>query len=337
MARIGVFGAGAIGSYLGATLAHAGSEVVLVGRKRLLDAVSEHGLQIEALGGQRTRVDAARLHLHEDVEALRKCECVFVTVKSGQTQEAGETLASVLDKACVVVSFQNGISNPIVLRRALPDHTVLAGIVPFNVVWDQPAIFRQTTSGPLVLQEGHEWARRLKAIFEDAGLELELVADAVPRQWGKLLLNLNNAINALSGLPLQQELADRDYRRCLAGSQAEALRLLRRKNLRVDSPLRAPLAWIPHVLRMPTPIFSRVAKAMLQVAPDARSSMYDDLERARKTEIDYLNGEVVALAESLGTQAPINAAIVALIRQAEERGQGSPMLTGPALRRALSL
>jgi 2-dehydropantoate 2-reductase len=335
--RIGIFGAGAIGCYLGARLANAGSDLVLVGRKRLLDAVARDGLHFEGLKQSRQRVDDARLSLSEDARALKDCDYIFVTVKSGQTREAGEVLSASIGKSSLVVSFQNGIRNTSILQEELPENPILAGIVPFNVVWNEPAVFKQGTSGPLVIEDAHDRVSDIAKSFAAAGLPIELVADMLPLQWGKLLMNLNNAINALSGLPLQQELADRDYRVCLAASQAEALHVLKKSGTKIASPLKAPLSWVPFVLRSPTPVFSRVARAMLQVGPEARSSMSDDLRRGRKTEIDFLNGEIVALALTLSTAAPVNAAIVDLIRSAEEAGAGSPGISGQDLRMALSL
>ncbi|MBL1375665.1 2-dehydropantoate 2-reductase, partial [Acinetobacter baumannii] len=133
-------------------------------------------------------------------------------------------------------------------------------------------------------------------------------------QWGKLVVNLNNSVNALSGLPLKAELGDRDYRLVLAAAQREALGLLRRAGQPVVSPLAAPLSLMPWVLTMPNPIFTRAARQMVAMDPQARSSMLDDITLGRPTEIDYINGEVVELAKRLGAKAPVNAALVSLIR-----------------------
>lgn len=311
--------------------------MVLVGRKPLLDAISTSGLFFEGLHGARTGVDVNRLELRETAEALQHCEIVLVTVKSGQTQEAGQLLAPVIKKDTLVVSFQNGLQNTRTLLAALPNHNVLAGIVPFNVVWDSPAVFKQGTGGALLVQDTQGLANPLKDLLESAGLATQLAPQIESLQWGKLLMNLNNAINALSGRPLQEQLSGRDYRLCLAASQSEAIALLKRANINVASPLAVPLGWLPYLLRLPTPLFRRVARAMLQVGPEARSSMSDDLQRGRKTEIDFLNGEVVALAARTGEEAPINAAIVRRVKQAEEAGTGSPNLSGPSLRAALGL
>ena len=73
----------------------------------------------------------------------------------------------------------------------------------------------------------------------------------------------------------------------------------------------------------------------MKLDPEARSSMWEDLERRRLTEVDYLNGEVVRVAEDHEVSAPLNASIVALVREAESKSAGSPNLTATELRAAL--
>jgi 2-dehydropantoate 2-reductase len=99
--------------------------------------------------------------------------------------------------------------------------------------------------------------------------------------------------------------------------------------------LKAPIGLVPAVLRLPTPVFRVVAKPMISVSAGARSSMQDDLTRGRPTEVDALNGEIVATARAHGGDAPINARIVQLVHAAE--GNGSPRLSADALRREVGL
>jgi 2-dehydropantoate 2-reductase len=80
------------------------------------------------------------------------------------------------------------------------------------------------------------------------------------------------------------------------------------------------------MLRMPTFLVRLLARAQMKVDPEARSSMYQDLSRGRKTEVDYLNGEIVALADRHGIDAPLNRRIVELVRRAEAAGAGSPTM-----------
>src|SRR5690606_19407628 len=123
--------------------------------------------------------------------------------KSGATREAGERLAQVLAAPTTVVSFQNGVQNADILEAALPGLRVLTGMVPFNVLQRGDGRFHQGTAGRLAVARDPA-ITPYAPLFHAAGLPLELHADMRAVQWGKLLLNLNNAINALSGLPLAE-------------------------------------------------------------------------------------------------------------------------------------
>jgi 2-dehydropantoate 2-reductase len=237
-------------------------------------------------------------------------------VKSAATPTAAGELAGVLKPGAIVVSFQNGIRNGDVLRERLPDQVVLSGMVPFNVLNRGGGSFHQGTEGALEIQEHAALTPYVEA-FATAGLPLTQHADILPVQWAKLLLNLNNPINALSDLPLRDELSQRAFRRCLAAAQAETLELLDAEGIRPAQLMVIPPHRFPTLLRLPDFIYTRLASKTLAIDPLARTSMWEDLQAGRRTEIDYINGEVVRLAESLGRKAPINAKLVELIRAAE--------------------
>jgi 2-dehydropantoate 2-reductase len=131
--------------------------------------------------------------------------------------------------------------------------------------------------------------------------------------WGKLLLNLNNPVNALSGLPLRAQLLDRDYRLVTAALQAEALAALGRAGIRPARLTPVPPSRLPAVLRLPTWLFRLVAARSLRIDAKARSSMADDLALGRRTEVDALCGEVARLAQAGAGRAPLNERIAALI------------------------
>lgn len=92
-----------------------------------------------------------------------------------------------------------------------------------------------------------------------------------------------------------------------------------------------PIGIIARALRLPTPLVRVVARAQLKIDPEARSSMWEDLEARRETEIDWLNGEIVRLSDACGAPAPLNRRIVALVREAERARAGSPQLSAEDL------
>lgn len=307
-----VMGAGTIGCYLGGRLAAAGVPVTLVGRSRTLDAVSAHGLTLTDLDGRKGHVAAGQLRMSQQVPAGARPALVLLSVKSGATVEAAGQLAQVLPAGTVVVSMQNGISNAAVASQSGPGLVVLPGMVPYNVAELGPGAYHRGTAGRLVAQH-HEALAPWLPVFEEAGVPLDLVPDARAIQWGKLLLNLNNPVNALSGLPLRAELMERGYRRCFAALMEEALAVLERAGIAPAQVAALPPRKLLTILRLPTPIFRIVAARMLKIDAKARSSMADDLALGRRTEVDALSGEVVRLARANGMQASRNAKMVQLL------------------------
>ena len=319
LATIAIYGAGSIGCYLGGRL-EGQARVRYIGRERMLQDLRQHGLTFSDLRSYEQHIAPAALDLHSDAAAASRASLVLVCVKSAATAEAARELAGVLKPGTLVISMQNGLHNADVLRAALPRCTVLAGMVPFNVVQRSAGVFHQASSGELMVQSDAELVPWL-APFANSGLPLHVHRDMPAVQRAKLLLNLNNAINALSQTPLRDELSRRDWRRCLAMAQREALGVFRSSGLSIARLTPLPPAWMPRVLELPDAFFSRLASRMLAIDPLARSSMWDDLGAGRRTEVDYINGEIVAMAMAVDTRAPVNARLCALIHAAEATPQ----------------
>ena len=318
MPRIAVFGAGSVGCFVGGLWRNAGLDVTLIGRPAVRDALADNGLRLTGHDG----LDIA-LHgvpFETGPSAMAEAELVVVTVKSTATAEAAEHIAAHAPQATPVLSLQNGISNVYILREALPGRTVLRGMVGFNVAWLGDGRLHKGTSG-LLAAEQHPLTEELARTLRATPGELFLTDEPLALAWGKLLLNLNNAINALSGKTLLAELSERSYRRVLAASMREALSVLTAAGI---SPAKVgPMSpkLIPAFVSAPDFVFNTIGLKLQKIDANARSSMADDFVAGRPTEIDFLNGEVVRLAESLGRAAPVNAAIVRLVREAEAGGK----------------
>ena len=124
----------------------------------------------------------------------------------------------------------------------------------------------------------------------------------------------------------RRRLADRRWRLLLAAQIDEALAVLKSAHIRAAGVEGVPPRAIPLILRLPDWLFRRVARRMLAIDPQARSSMWEDLLRGRTTEIDYLQGAILALADRTGVAAPMTQRIAHLIKDAENARAGSPGL-----------
>ncbi|MER7578894.1 2-dehydropantoate 2-reductase, partial [Kitasatospora sp. NPDC097691] len=309
------------------------ADVTLIGRPAAMAAIERDGLTLTGPGDARREVRG--LTVATGAAAAGTADFVLVTVKSADTRAAALELAGQLAPDAVVISFQNGLHNAEELRAGLPGHRVLAGMVPYNVVRSGPAAVHQGSGGALMVEDGPA-VGPFAAAARAGGLSLALRADMPAVQAAKLLMNLNNAVNALSGLPLREELGTRAYRSCLARCQREALAAFRVAGIRPARLGPVPPQWTPRVLGLPDALFRRVAAAALRIDARARSSMWEDLQRGRPTEVDSLQGEVIALAARCGLSAPANACLVALVREAERAGPGAARRwSGPELLAAL--
>lgn len=333
-ASIVVAGAGSIGCYAGGCLALAGRKVTLLVRPRIEAALLRGGLRVTDLEKRDRRLNQAAFAIETHAEAaLKGADIVLVTTKSGATEEVGRQIAAHAPTHAIVVSLQNGVDNADRLAATVDGRRVLAGMVPFNVVQQEDEIpFRvhRASEGTVLIESG---APGVSGLLNVEGFATDTHADMRSVQWGKLLFNLNNALVALSDLPLATELSDRRWRLLLAGQIVEALAVMKAAGIKPGRVAGPPPALLPAILRLPDVLFLRLAKRMLAIDPQARSSMWEDLQRGRKTEIDELQGAILRLVAKTGTRAPLVERITVLVREAEERGQGSPRLAANVIER----
>ncbi|HEX8514073.1 MAG TPA: 2-dehydropantoate 2-reductase [Allosphingosinicella sp.] len=329
--KVAIFGAGSVGCFIGGAWAAAGIPVRFVGRERIGAEIAENGLTLTDHSGWRTRLAPEQVDFSTRPAALAQADIIALCVKSTGTAAAAKEIARNAKKGALVVSFQNGVSNIDLLRSLFKNRfEAVAGMVPFNIASVGEGRFHKGVAGDLIAED----VPALGALAERIGggpARLVLSSDMPAIAWGKLLINLNNAVNALSGRTLLEQLRERDYRRVVAASILEALGLLEAAGIEPAKIGPVPPRLLPHAIASPDLVFNNLFLRIQKIDAHARSSMADDLKAGRPTEIDHLNGEVVKLARKLGREAPVNEAIVGLIRQAE---MGIELLWEPAKLRA---
>ena len=205
----------------------------------------------------------------------------------------------------VVISLQNGVGNVSVLRERLPGRRVLAGMVPFNVIALGEGRFHRATSGDIVIEQDEAGTAAQLSVPH---LTMRPTDNIVGVQWGKLLLNLNNALNALSDLPLREQLAQRSWRALFADQMAEGLAAMKAEGIKPVPMTSVPPSLAPYLLRMPDTLFELILGRTMKIDPEARSSMWEDLQRGGRTEVDFLQGVIVQLAERHALSVPLSGA-----------------------------
>ena len=340
--NIVVLGAGSIGCYLGGCLLSAGANVTLIGRARLKDQVAQSGLTVTDWRGRNTTLSPSEVNFIENAAVMTNADFILVCVKSGDTHEAASLIAQYghngeLGTYPIIISFQNGVRNGEVLSKSLPNYKIMKGMVPFNVFGQGKGHFHCGTEGNLCIEDDSGKAGDLVTLFERADLPVNVYKDLSSVQWGKLLMNLNNAVNALSGRLLLEQLNDNAYRKVMAVVLKEALAVMSAAGIEPAKTGKVIPKLMPYIMSLPNFLFKKVAAATLKIDPQARSSMYEDLALNRKTEVDYLNGEIVALGLAHHVNTPANAAIVKLIKAAESAKNGSPNMSASELQQAIAV
>ena len=326
---IGVAGAGSVGCFVGGIYAVSGRRVALLARPRVIQEIEGNGLRLTGVGNLERNITADALTLSQDPRIFGDAGTVLVTVKSADTAEMADIIAAHAPADAVIVSLQNGVGNVAVLREKLPGRRVLAAMVPFNVIALGDGRFHRATSGDIIIERDDDGTARQLSV---PGLRMLATDDIAGVQWGKLLVNLFNALNALADVPLRQQLAQRPWRRLFADQMAEGLSAVRAAGIKPVSPTPVPASLTPHLLRLPDAVFAVLLGRTMKIDPEARSSMWEDLQRGRRTEIDYLQGVITGIADRYGLQVPLSRRVVALIKSAEVSGKGSPGLTPEQIR-----
>jgi len=264
---IGIAGAGSIGCFVGGMLAAGGRNVALLARPRVIAEIEANGLRPTSFEGFDQTIKSNQLTLSENPSVFGHTGVVLVTVKSADTAGMADVIARNASPDVVIVSLQNGVGNVAVLRNRLPGRRVLGGMVPFNVIALGEGRFHRATSGDIVIEQDEAVTAQKLSV---PGLTIRPTDNIEGVLWGKLLLNLNNALNALADLPLRRQLAQRPWRKLFADQMAEGLAAIRAEPafVRAIAEIEAPTLLIcGGRTRAPA---RRVVELLRKALPDAR-------------------------------------------------------------------
>ncbi len=310
-----VAGAGAIGSVFGGLLERR-CDVTFLGRPDFVDAARREGIRIEGLFGEFTARDVVA---HADVSALRgPFRSVLLTVKSYDTDGVVRAIAPILAPDGVLVCLQNGLGNVERAAEILGADRVLGARVIFGAERARPAHVRVTVNAAPVLVgtlDGADASRRERAVdwaatFADVGIPSEPTDNLAGELWAKAFYNAAlNPLGALLGVPYGYLADDPDARVLMDGAIDEAFAVARAAGVRLRWPDAAAYRDVFYGALVPS-------------TAAHRSSMLQDLERGRPTEIDAINGYVANRGAALGVPAPVNATLTHMIRARVRRARG---------------
>ena len=317
--RIAVIGAGAVGGTLAAVLARAGHDLEVTARGQHLTAIREDGIQLDGAWGEYTADVLANEQL------TRGAELVIVATKASDAPAAIAANISMLRGVPVIV-IQNGLASLAAAPAASPHSAIVGGLATFATSYLSPGRITVTTAGLLylgVVDGDSDVPARYAAHILSAVLPTTVVPNFAGAQWTKLAINQVNALPAITGLSVQEVIAHRGLRKIMTASMRENVRTGSASGIRFENlqglshrGLRlfaATPLWVGQILPL---LMSR----RIGATPNPGSTL-QSIRRGQPTEIDYLNGAVVAAAQALGRHAPVNASLVTLVHEVEATGE----------------
>lgn len=296
--RVVVLGAGALGSFLGAQLA-AKHEVTLVGRRPHVDVVRAQGLRVSGL----TEFVARPHAVARAADVAAPPDLLLVTVKAYDTTRAIAEAAPLLGPETRVLTLQNGLGNVEALLERVAPSRLLAGAITVGVTFVEPGHVRHAGIGYLRLgapEAPRAEAEPVAAALRAAGLPAEVVDDVAAELWAKVVVNVAiNPLSAITGLLNGSLLEQPELRAVMERAAEEAIDVARAAGVQLpeDAALR------------PRQVAERTAKN--------KSSMLQDVERGRRTEIDALCGAIVREGRARGVDTPVNLALLGLVKGIE--------------------
>ena len=325
--KISVVGAGAIGSMLGGLVKQhqPQTEVVLIARGSHREAIERQSF-VELRGPW--GVYRPRVRVASDIEAIAGSDHVLFTVKSHDTESAIRACQAHLGDA-IVTSIQNGINHHTLVDHVSPNRLVM-GLTVTNIAVIQPGTVNLqiggiTAVGPCPGAAGTAAAQKAYEVLKSSGLPVELHPRILGLQYNKLVINCLGCASALSNLNfLREGIFDREWRssvawpifnECLAVYEAAGIEL---------EPLAASsdVTRFGRLLRsLDKPLLSgaiRLVERIVVRRSPTRFSVRQDLDRGRRTEVDFINGEVVRLANTSSMHAPNNSLVTDLVHGLEE-------------------
>lgn len=300
--RVGVVGAGGVGSYFGGRLAHAGADIQVLARGRQLRAIRDNGLRIS---GGRGEV-ALALPATDDPTEIGPCDIVLFCVKSYDTETAVELLPPLLHATTAVVSLQNGVDNEEkIAARIGPEHVMGGAAFIFASVVEPGVVHDAGGPGSIVFGEldgsGSTRGEALLEMCQRAGVPAELVTDIRVRLWDKFAFICAQAgMTACTRLPIGEV-------------RAEPVTWGMFTNI-VDEVVALGTA---EGVDLPSDTGAKIARFAQALPAGGFSSLYDDLVGGRRLELQALHGLVVRRSRAHDLAAPMCEAVYALLKPHE--------------------
>lgn len=300
-----ILGAGALGSLVGSRLSRTRARVSLLSTNLPhVEAIRRSGLVVEELDDTPTRFEIPAFS--EPGEVPRSPDLVLVTVKTYATETAVRSIQSVCGSSTLFLTLQNGVGNHERISRIVGEASAIVGVTAQGATLVEPGRVRHGGNGLTVIGEfsggPSSRVRTVVDCFLEAGIKTEAGGNMQQLIWQKLMVNVGiNAITALTGIRNGGINAIPDARSLSRAAVEEALVVAERKGFRFEDDM------------------VRRVYAVAEATSRNRSSMGQDIDRGRPTEIDAINGAIVSYGRELGVPVTVNETLTQLVRTLQAR------------------
>ena len=316
--KILVYGAGAIGSVFGGFLAKAGEEVVMLGRPQHMEVIKSKGLKIEGIWGD--HLVNSNLLCYSNSPDIKEdhagsFDLILITVKAYDTFSAASDLRNIINMDTLVLSLQNGIGNTEIIAKNIGADQTLGGMIIFGAEIPSPGTVKVTVSaddvtiGRTSKKTEPSAVEEIARTFTAAGIKTKTTEEIEMHLWNKMLYNC--ALNALATI-LQvnyAQLLDTEYTKdIMKRVLAEIYAIAEKRGVTLETKLKEDYSKI---------LFNH----LIPLTASYKPPMQQDIEKHKKTEIDYLNGIIAQMAKDSGISAPANLMLTELIKFKEKKNR----------------
>lgn len=317
--KIAVIGAGAIGSVLGGLLARHGHDVTLIGRQPHVGHIQQDGLHIDGVLG----------HLNVQIAAAEALDFApDVAIIATKTQDVRQAVFENKDalQDSNIITIQNGIQASHIAAELLGEHNIFSGVILFGATFLEPGKVTYSPRGSIVFghayQPKDERVQQLAELFNEA-IPTVATTNITGAHWTKLVINENNALLAITNLPLQEAMRYKSIQTLSVLMMREAIRVIHASGAQLVPLPGVPISIITKLLFLPLPIARSIPKLSAQRIGQlpVLGSTLQSIRKGEPTEIDYLNGEVISLGKRHDIPTPINTKIVELVHQVAKNRQ----------------
>lgn len=306
-----VFGAGAVGTYLGGRLALSGQPVTFFDRPEVARAIATAGVHVVDDDGD--QILPAPHVTYQLREASAEAEVILLCVKAYDCRSAADRLAA-LPARLPVISILNGIGNEDTLASALGAQTILPASLTSAVRFLAPGAVRVERARGVGLTAAHPLAARVQEDFEAAGLHPRLYADAASMKWSKLVTNiLANATSAITGLTAGEVYGHPGLYRLEIEALRETCRVMARGGQRLLALPGVPVPWLGRLSSLPATVTRPLLRRVVGGGRGEKAPSFAyDVGRGR-SEVPWLNGAVAQEGRRLSVSTPANSLLTGIL------------------------